>query len=727
MRDQVQHDCQSRSAAWEPKWVEAETYKFTGKAKEALDAYHVALDRAQASDDPLGIAINANRIAFQDYVAGQPEAARAGYELALKAAQQAKRDDLVASVLNNLAGTLTQIGELGEAQHALQRAFEGFKASGNAVFANRALSNRGVLLRDLGDATGAEKLLQAAYEEGPKVGDADIQQWAALGLAQLYLSVRDYDSAAAWLDRQTFAGANEQEALLLRGRLELLRKHWAPAKTWLQQASTGDNTLIALFARVWHATAAAELGAGVAALAELDQVIVQARENKVDAALWMALWQRGSMAIESHDWRRAAADLDEAIAVLDRETSGLRQPQEGLRFLRERADPFVDRAIVAALREGPQQALAIVARAQARTLRRVLKSTTGEQTSTAVWWRSLPAGSAELIYLLGDRRSLGIVATNATLKAVVLPGLDEIGPALRRWRAALKRPLESATARLDPSADLDRNVADGNAIREALIAPLLKQLKTTQRLYLVADRGLWLVPMSAIPDGHGGWLGDKYEFAYLPMPAAARTWQIEGRPLLLAGDPLPDSAGEWPALPHSAQELDAVSRAWSSSSATSLRGEQLSLEALRHADPRRFGLLHLATHAEASASSADRCRIVLSRGESVGLAQVATLQLDRALVVLSACRSGEGEVIPGEGVVGLGWGLMQAGASALVLSQWSVEDESSAAFMGAFHGKLAGGADLVTALSATQRELRHTYPHPSQWAPFVVVLRPSQL
>ena len=118
---------------------------------------------------------------------------------------------------------------------------------------------------------------------------------------------------------------------------------------------------------------------------------------------------------------------------------------------------------------------------------------------------------------------------------------------------------------------------------------------------------------------------------------------------------------------------------------------------------------------------------MLSRGESVGLDQVATLSLDRALVVLSACRSGEGEVIPGEGVVGLGWGLMQAGAASLVLSQWSVEDESGAAFMAAFHRRLAGGNDPVAALSATQRELRRTYMHPSQWAPFVVVMRPSQL
>ncbi len=727
LREQVRLDCQSQPTAWEPKWVEAETYKFSGKSKEALEAYHAALERALSSDDPVGIAINANRIAFQDYVAGQPEVARKGYETALQAAQRAKRDDLVASVLNNLAGTLTQLGELAEAQHVLQRAYEGFNASGNALFANRALSNRGILLRDLGDATGAEKLLKTAYEQGPKVGDSDIQQWAALGLAQLYLSVRDDESAAAWLERQEFSAANQQEAQLLRGRLELRRERWPAAKSALERATTGDNSLIAMFAHVWHAHADWELGNRPAARTELDRLIARARDSKVDAALWMALWRRGAMAIESHDMRQAALDLDESIAVLERETSGLRRSQEDLRFLRERADPFVDRAVVAALHEGPQQALAVVRRAQARTLRRTMRNPDNQQAAAIDWWRALPSDTAELIFLLGDRRSLGIVATRTGLETVVLPGLDQVGPPLRRWRAALKRPLESATARLDPSADLHRNSADGDAVYRQLIAPLLVRLKQSQRLYIVADRDLWLVPLAAIPDGHGGWLGDRFEIGYLPLPAIPAAWSSDQRAVLLAGYPLPDPAGEWPILPHSAAELDAVKQAWSQSNVTTLRGEQLSLQALQRVDLQHFGLLHFATHAEASASSADRCRIVLSRGETLGLDQVATLTLDRALVVLSACRSGEGEVIPGEGVVGLGWGLMQAGAASLVLSQWSVEDESGAAFMAAFHRRLAGGNDPVAALSATQRELRRTYMHPSQWAPFVVVMRPSQL
>ena len=103
---------------------------------------------------------------------------------------------------------------------------------------------------------------------------------------------------------------------------------------------------------------------------------------------------------------------------------------------------------------------------------------------------------------------------------------------------------------------------------------------------------------------------------------------------------------------------------------------------------------------------------------------VAVLSLGPALVVLSACRTGEGEIIPGEGVVGLSWALLRAGARGVVASLWSVEDAATTDLMVAFHRELATRTDPVQALAAAQRQLAEARSHPLYWASFVVILSP---
>ena len=95
------------------------------------------------------------------------------------------------------------------------------------------------------------------------------------------------------------------------------------------------------------------------------------------------------------------------------------------------------------------------------------------------------------------------------------------------------------------------------------------------------------------------------------------------------------------------------------------------------------------------------------------------------LVILSACRTGEGELIPGEGVVGLTWAFLRAGAQGVVASLWSVEDTATTERMVAFHRHMRDGKDPIAALAAAQREIAEQYFHPAYWAPFVLVVRPE--
>ena len=109
----------------------------------------------------------------------------------------------------------------------------------------------------------------------------------------------------------------------------------------------------------------------------------------------------------------------------------------------------------------------------------------------------------------------------------------------------------------------------------------------------------------------------------------------------------------------------------------------------------------------------------------LGLAEIAALDLAGSLVVLSACRTGEGELLPGQGVIGLGWAFLRAGAQGIVVSQWPVDDVAAARLMVAFHEELREGRDPIRALTLARRRSSAGNRNPGLWAPFVLVLRPS--
>jgi CHAT domain-containing protein len=97
------------------------------------------------------------------------------------------------------------------------------------------------------------------------------------------------------------------------------------------------------------------------------------------------------------------------------------------------------------------------------------------------------------------------------------------------------------------------------------------------------------------------------------------------------------------------------------------------------------------------------------------------LHLPADLVVLSGCATGLNVVSPGDELIGLVRGLLQAGARSLVLSLWDVHDESTKDFMIAFYTSLELGRSKAEAMQAAMIELRERHPHPYHWAPFSLI------
>jgi CHAT domain-containing protein/Tfp pilus assembly protein PilF len=143
-----------------------------------------------------------------------------------------------------------------------------------------------------------------------------------------------------------------------------------------------------------------------------------------------------------------------------------------------------------------------------------------------------------------------------------------------------------------------------------------------------------------------------------------------------------------------------------------------------------FKYLHFATH---GLTDEDRptqsCLILAQKPDSTAdnlltSSEMYGLEMDAELVVLSACQTGKGTLKAGEGIIGLTRGLLYAGARNLMVSQWNVNDASTAELMTKFYTKVLAGQSNRQALREAKLELLNSkFACPYFWAAFVLVGR----
>jgi CHAT domain-containing protein len=148
----------------------------------------------------------------------------------------------------------------------------------------------------------------------------------------------------------------------------------------------------------------------------------------------------------------------------------------------------------------------------------------------------------------------------------------------------------------------------------------------------------------------------------------------------------------------------------------------------------RARYVHFATHGILGQGDRQQPALVLgplgtddhpdARGANDGLLlldEVLNLRLNADLVVLSACRTGQGNLSNGEGVEGLARAFLSAGSRGVVCSLWGVDDRETARLMTGLYGGLTKGRPAADALRDAQLRMVRQGKAPLYWAPFLLV------
>jgi len=247
---------------------------------------------------------------------------------------------------------------------------------------------------------------------------------------------------------------------------------------------------------------------------------------------------------------------------------------------------------------------------------------------------------------------------------------------------------------------------------QELLAPV-RQWLNARHLVFVPHGVLHYLPFHALHDGES-FLIDRYEISYAPSAtvyAACQDKQVNqnGGALLLG---IPDAQA--PLIKSEVESLGSIIP-----DAKLFMGEDAT-EAVLRSYGRESRVVHIATHGYFRHDNPMFSSIRLGDAH-LSLYDLAHFRMPAELVVLSGCATGLNVVTPGDELMGLVRGLLQAGAQSLVLSLWDVHDESTRDFMIGFYTRWLQGLSKTKALQAAMLEQRERHPHPFHWAPFSLI------
>jgi len=272
---------------------------------------------------------------------------------------------------------------------------------------------------------------------------------------------------------------------------------------------------------------------------------------------------------------------------------------------------------------------------------------------------------------------------------------------------------------------------------QILIEPIadLLPLDPTARIIFIPHESLFLVPFAALQDISGKYLIEKHTILTAPSIQVLsltkkQQQRTSGKGAIVVGNPTMPSVGfntnqppqKLPSLPHSETEAIAIAQLLN---AEPLTGDKATKVAVLQ-QIERARIVHLATHGILDDIEGlgvpGFIALAPSKGDSGLLTanEIFNLRLNAELVVLSACNTGRGR-ITGDGVIGLSRSFIAAGVPSVVVSLWSVADESTADLMAEFYRQMQLTPDIAQALRKAMLVTLVKHPNPVDWAAFTLI------
>ena len=342
----------------------------------------------------------------------------------------------------------------------------------------------------------------------------------------------------------------------------------------------------------------------------------------------------------------------------------------------------------------------------------------------------------------------------------------EIATLVKRLRAGIELGADDKLPRFDAEA--------AQRLYTATLAPVEAAMHGATSLIVAPGGPLLAIPFGVLLTGPGDparlaeapWLIRRMAVAHVPSAAnfvslrriaatskATRPWfgfgDFRPVPLALARHSFPaacaDSAQLFaglPPLPFARRELEAARGLLGGAASDELEGAGFTAAAVRQAHLKDMRVLHFAAHAllpqelrcqsEPAIVTSVPANATDASGALLTASEVTGLDLDADMVILSACNSGgPGGGTAGESLSGLARSFFYAGARALVVTHWSVNDQTAAYLVadmlrrvGENHGVGAAealrGAELGM-IDAAGHDLPAELAHPFYWAPFALI------
>lgn len=699
-----------------------------GDYAQALEHYEWGLRLAREKKQRLGEAFLLNNIANLYLIQNNPQQASEYCLQSIRIKESLNNLDDLATSLVNLALIYRSAKRYNEASQTAQRAYEVATHAGRPIPLISSLELRAKLAEDHQQHAEAEAALRQALATERSAGLSAQEMSTLAYLARVeFLEGRTADAERDASVALSAARERQRldvivDAALVKARTEEQQNQHAQARESLLETIAATESLREHVAgdesaqRTFFADNASPYQ---------DLVALDVREGRLEEALHVAEQEKGRSLLDL--LTRGHVSISESL-----------QPGERAEERKLLAALSSLEARDTAARNGTQDAAALAGLgAQLQHARVALRSFYDrmyvQHPELARHRGVVPVVSLEHTAALMGSPATALLEFEVTPDATYLFVVSQVAgkPVLHAHAIDVKSTrLESMigsfhTALEHRSTDFD---AASVALYRLLLAPARADLQGKRTLIIVPSGPLWRLPFQALQAAPGRYLLQNAAVAYEPSLSVLRADLENAKKSPTANTllALADSAKD---LPEADQEVSGLVSIYGPQNSRTFTGATATVDNFR-SNAARYRVLHFATHGVLDDTDPMYSHLLLSSGTAGGgklvrlnAEQIARANLPASLVVLSGCATGDGKLQQGEGLVGLGYSFLAAGAHTVVASQWRVDSASTTQLMIAFHRKLHEGMSKAQALRAAELELARSpsYRHPFYWAGFVLL------